>query len=90
MYWAVERDEQGRPEIWPLRPDRVSIVPDRRQYIRGSVYDGRNSLVAYTPDKIVWFRYFNPLEDYAGLSPIAPVRISADMAKDSLRSTSKM
>ncbi len=24
-YWAIDRDEQGRPEIWPLRPDRVSV-----------------------------------------------------------------
>jgi len=41
--------------------------------------------VAYTPDEIVWFRYFKPLEEDAGLSPMAPVRMSADMAKDSLR-----
>ena len=84
-FWAIERDEHGQQEIWPLRPDRVTIVPDRRDYIRGFVYNGRNGQVAYTPDEIVWFRYFNPLEEYAGLSPIAPVRMSADMAKDSLR-----
>ena len=84
-FWAVERDEHGQPEIWPLRPDRVSIVPDRREYVRGFVYNGRNGPVAYTPDEVVWFRYFNPLEEYAGLSPIAPVRMSADMGKDSLR-----
>ncbi|NQW24088.1 MAG: phage portal protein [SAR202 cluster bacterium] len=84
-FWAVERNEHGQPEIWPLRPDRMTIVPDRRQYIRGFVYNGRNGQVAYTPDEIVWFRYFNPLEEYAGLSPIAPVRMAADMGKDSLR-----
>ncbi len=84
-YWAIERDEHGQPEIWPLRPDRVTIVPDRHKYIRGFIYNGRNGQVAYTPDEIVWFRYFNPLEEYAGLSPIAPVRMSADMAQDSLR-----
>jgi len=84
-FWAIERDEHGRREIWPLRPDRVNIVPDRQRHIRGFVYNGRNGQVAYTPDEIIWFRYFNPLEEYAGLSPIAPVRMSADMAKDSLR-----
>jgi len=84
-FWAIERDEHGQPDIWPLRPDRVTIVPDRDRYVRGFVYNGRNGQVAYTPDEIVWFRYFNPLEEYAGLSPIAPVRMSADMAKDSLR-----
>ena len=52
-FWALERDEEGRREIWPLRPDRVSILPDRRQYIRGFVYQGRSGPVAYTPDEIV-------------------------------------
>jgi len=84
-FWAINRDENGRPEIWPLRPDRVNVIPDRHQYIRGFVYNGRNGQVAYTPDEIIWFHYFNPLEEFAGLSPIAPVRMSADMAKDSLR-----
>ena len=35
-YWAVERDEAGVPiELWPLRPDRVRVVPDETEYIRG-------------------------------------------------------
>ena len=84
-FWALERDENGQKEIWPLRPDRVSVLPDRRQYIRGFVYQGRNGPVAYTPDEILWFRYFNPLEEYAGLSPMAPVRLAVDMGKDGLR-----
>ena len=84
-FWALERDETGRWEIWPLRPDRVSVIPDSRQYIRSFVYQGRNGPVAYTPDEILWIHYFNPLEEYAGLSPIAPVRLAVDMGKDGLR-----
>ena len=34
---------------------------------------------------MVWFRYFNPLEEYAGPSPVAPVRMAAVMGKDILR-----
>ena len=84
-FWALERDENGQMEIWPLRPDRVSVLPDRRKYIRGFLYQGRNGPVAYTPDEILWIHYFNPLEEYAGLSPIAPVRLAVDMGKDGLR-----
>jgi phage portal protein BeeE len=84
-FWALERDEEGRREIWPLRPDRVNILPDRRQHIRGFVYQGRSGPVAYTPDEIVWLRYFNPLEEYAGLSPLAPSRLSVDMGGDGMR-----
>lgn len=85
VFWAIERDEEGRREIWPLRPDRLTIVPDKKKHIRGFVYNGRSGQVAYTPEEMVWFRYFNPLEEYAGLSPIAPARLAVDMGKDGLR-----
>jgi HK97 family phage portal protein len=84
-FWALERGEEGQWEIWPLRPDRVSVLADRRQYIRGFVYQGRTGPVAYTPDEMLWIRYFNPLEEYAGLSPMAPARMAVDMGKDALR-----
>ena len=84
-YWMLDRDSAGNRELWPLRPDRMSIVPDKDEYIRGFVYQGRNRMVALTPDEVVWFRYFNPLEEYAGLSPVAPARLAVDMGKDGLR-----
>ena len=84
-FWALERDEDGQREIWPLRSDRVSVLPDRRQYIRGFVYQGRTGPVAYTADEVLWLRYFNPLEEYAGLSPLAPFRLAVDMGNDGLR-----
>ena len=84
-FWALEKDEAGRWEIWPLRPDRVSVMPDKNQYIRGFVYMGANGPVAYTADEIVWLRYFNPMEEFAGLSPMAPIRMAVDMGKDALK-----
>ena len=41
--------------------------------------------MAYTPEEMVWLRYFNPLDEYAGLSPIAPARMSVEMGRDGLR-----
>ena len=84
-FWALDRDEEGVREIWPLRPDRMSILPDRKRHIRGFVYQGQSGPVPYTPDEIIWLRYFNPLEEYAGLSPLAPARLSVDMGIDGLR-----
>ena len=84
-YWMLDRDSAGNRELWPLRPDRMTIVPDRDDYIRGFVYHGRSRMIALTPDEVVWFRYFNPLEEYAGLSPIAPSRMAVDMGRDGLR-----
>ena len=84
-FWAIERGEDGEPELWPLRPDRMAVIPDRRRYVRGFVYRGAVERVAYTPDEIVWLRYFNPLEELAGLSPLAPARLSADMGHEGLQ-----
>ena len=84
-FWAIERDADGQPELWPLRPDRMVVLPDRQRYVRGFVYRGVAEPVAYTPDEIVWLRYFNPLEELAGLSPLAPARLSADMGHEGLR-----
>ena len=88
-FWGLERDEQGRvTEIWPLRSDRVQAVPDPDRYVRGFVYVGRSErMVAYVPEDMVWIRYFNPLDEYAGLSPISPLRLSADMGLDALRAS---
>ena len=86
-YWAIERDEAGVPvELWPLRPDRVRVVPDEREYIHGYIYSGPSGdSVPLAPDEVVRLRYFNPLEEYAGLSPIGPVRLSVDMGRDALK-----
>ena len=89
-FWAIERGEDGEAELWPLRPDRMVVIPDRQRYVRGFVYRGSPSSipsenVAYTPEEIVWLRYFNPLEELAGLSPLAPARLSADMGHEGLR-----
>ena len=88
-YWGLERDDRGQPfEMWPLRPDRVRVVPDPDQYIKGFVYVGRGrELVPYAPDDVVWLRYFNPLDEYAGLSPVAPLRLSIDMGLDALQAS---
>ena len=84
-FWALDRDEDGLREIWPLRPDRMTILPDRKRHIRGFVYQGQSGPVPYTPEELIWMRYFNPLEEYAGLSPLAPARLSVDMGNDGLR-----
>ena len=91
-FWGLERDEHGSiVEIWPLRPDKMRVIPDPKLYIKGFVYVGAGSeLVPYLPEDVVWMRYFNPLDEYAGLSPIAPLRQSADMGMDALRANRKL
>ena len=84
-YWALSREGSEITEIWPLRPDKMKILPDAKDYIKGFVYGSGTDKVAFAPDEIIWFRYFNPLDEYSGLSPIAPVRLSVDMGMDALK-----
>lgn len=86
-YWGLERDPHGLVrEIWPLRSDRVRVVPGPERSVRGFLFTGGGGeLLPYLPEDVLWLRYFNPLEEHAGLSPVAPVRLSADMGLDALR-----
>ena len=83
---AVFRDGRGAVrELWWLRPNRFRVVPDPAGYISGYLYvkDGRE--IALGRDEVVWFRYPNPIEEYAGLSPIAALRMTVDMNVDAIR-----
>ena len=82
-FWALEPDDEGRWEIWPLRPDRMRVLPDRHRYVKGYVYMGVTGPVPYTRDEVVWFRYFNPMDEYAGLSPMAPLRFNRNFFRNS-------
>lgn len=89
-FWVLEDslESPGKKEIWPVRPDRMQVLPGRGSrgpYIRGYVYEGLNGdPVAYLPEEVAYFRMFNPLEERAGLSPIAPLRLSVDMGLEGL------
>ena len=90
-FWVLEKSgSRGEPiRIWAARPDRMRIVPQRDGYIAGFVYGGIGATAGggkrYRPDEVVWFRNFNPLDEFAGLSPVAPGRLSIDMAADATK-----
>lgn len=64
-------DQSGQPaELWPLRPDRVTVVPDRKNFIKGYVYEVDGTQVPLDTTEVVHFRWFHPTDDYRGLSPI--------------------
>ena len=88
-FWVIERgpDGEGTPrEIWWARPDKMRIVPDVNNYIAGYVYEWNNQRLAFKPSEVVWFRYPNPLDEFAGLSPIAATRLAVDTGHAALRS----
>lgn len=64
----------------------MRILADKDNYIKGFIYDRQGQRIPLAIDEVVWFRNFNPLEEFAGLSPVAPLRMSVDMGYDALKS----
>ncbi len=82
-YWFLGGDSSGTPvEIWPLRPDRMSIVPDTRRFIKGYVYEVEGARVPLEAAEVVHFKRWHPANDYYGLSALESARqsISTDRA----------
>ena len=70
-YWALETAADGSvAEIWPMRPDRVKVVPGRN-LVEGYIYEANGKKVAFGADEVLHFRYFSPADDFYGLSPLS-------------------
>jgi HK97 family phage portal protein len=76
-YWFLGGHGSGAPtEIWPLRPDRVSIVPDPVDYIKGYVYEIDGQRIPLMPVEVIHFKRWHPNNDYYGLSALEAARLA--------------
>jgi HK97 family phage portal protein len=76
-YWYIVGDTAGKPkQLWNLRPDRVSIVPDPRHYVRGYVYELEGQRIALEALEVVHFKRWHPRNDYYGLSALSAARLA--------------
>ncbi len=58
-------------QLWTLRPDKVQIVPDPVNFIGGFVYTDGGQKQPFDANKVMHLKFFNPENDYYGLSPLA-------------------
>lgn len=73
-YWYIEKDPvlDIPNQFWTLRPDLVTIVPDKTKFIKGYLYGAVNRhRVPFRPDQIVHFKLQNPLNPWYGMSRVA-------------------
>jgi len=88
VFWILKKAGPASPptEVWIPRPDRMRIVPSQANYIEGFWYQsGIGRRIPFRTDEVIWMRQLNPLDEYAGLSPIAPARLSIDMGHEGLQ-----
>ena len=92
-YWFMDRGGKGGEprEIWWARPDKVKVVSHPTNYISHFEYDiGSGQVMKFSREETLWLRYPNPIDEYAGLSPLAAARIAADTSTNAMRSNAKM
>ena len=84
-YIEMIRDHKGMPqELYPLRPDRMKIIPGQGGLPRAYEYSvsGRSKEILVDPingnSDILHLRTFNPLNDWYGMSPVEAAACAID------------
>jgi HK97 family phage portal protein len=80
--WYLGRSTTGLGpplELWPIRPDRVTPVPDPDLFIAGWVYrcPGQPDMPWATED-VIQLKRPNPLDPYRGLGPVQAILTDID------------
>lgn len=77
-------DLSGLPrELWPVRPDRMRVVPDAKNRVGGYIYTLGGREVAWDRDHVMHTKLFNPLDDWYGMSPIQAAAYAIDHDNES-------
>lgn len=69
-------------EMWPVRPDRMTPVPDRDNFLKGYVYtspDGEQ--IPLELDDVIQLRRPCPWDPYRGLSPVLSILPDLDTSR---------
>lgn len=76
-YWYIVDDGNGMPvEVWPLRPDRMSVVPDGTAAVKGYVYEVDSMRIPLDAAEVVHFKRWHPANDYYGLPAVEAGRLA--------------
>jgi HK97 family phage portal protein len=73
-------------EIWWAHPSKMRVVPHPEQYVSGFIYEDGATKIPFAANEVIWFRYDNPADEYAGLSPIAAARQAIETAHGAIAS----
>lgn len=90
-YTTIEFND-GQTELWPMRADKMHTMPGTSgpRHIRGWRYDGEFGQPFYSPEVVTQLIKYNPLEPYAGASPIAPLVATLEMANAAVKHNARI
>ncbi|MFJ3923022.1 phage portal protein [Streptomyces sp. NPDC090022] len=83
-WWVVSRHKASPIplELWPVRPDRITPVPDPERFLAGYMYqapDGQQ--IALELDQVISLRMPNPLDPYRGMGPVQSILADLDATR---------
>ncbi len=77
--WANQPKGSGPPmELWTLRPDRMRVVPDEKQFVSGYTYEVNGKHIDFDRASVLHTKTFAPLDDWYGMSPLVVAARSVD------------
>ncbi len=82
-WWLVLKNVMGWPEqLWPIRPDKIIVVPSRGFGIAGYIYRGpEGERVPLEKDDIIGLRMPNPCDPYRGLGAVQTILTDLDSSR---------
>jgi HK97 family phage portal protein len=81
-FWMVIKDRANRPsEIWVINPNKIKVVPSKKDYIAGYVYVNGQDQIPLEKSDVIHIKLPNPNNPYRGLSPIASIMSDIEAEK---------
>ncbi|MET7437810.1 phage portal protein [Streptomyces sp. NPDC005496] len=86
QWWVISRHERSSIplELWFARPDRMTPIPDRDDFLSGYVYSSpTGEQVPLGVDDVIMLRRPNPLDPYRGWGPVQTILADLDSSRAS-------
>ena len=65
-------------ELWPVRPDRMTMIPSRTDFLAGYEYRSGRDKIPLRVDQVLFNKRPNPLDAYRGLGPIGSLLLDIE------------
>lgn len=85
--WGMVLDGRGRPiEINPLRPDKITVIPSPSKLIDHYQFSNGGVKFRMEKDEVVFLKYWDPNNDYRGLSPLRAATLGLELELKAMKS----
>lgn len=69
-FWELSLVGQKPVAMYTVRPDKMKIYPDQQNGVAKYVFEYNEYRAEFKPEQIIHFKFFNPIDELYGLSPI--------------------